>query len=125
MQLMPLIDTPFHKVAIDLIGPLVPVTDRKHRWVLTLVDCATRYPEAVALTSTTTEEIADALIGIFSRVGVPKIVLSDNGPQFVSGLMKEVSRLMSVEWANSSPYHPQANGLVERFNGIIQICWSG
>ena len=122
---MPLIDTPFHKVAIDLIGPLVPVTDRKHRWVLTLVDCATRYPEAVALTSTTTEEIADALIGIFSRVGVPKIVLSDNGPQFVSGLMKEVSRLMSVAWTNSSPYHPQANGLVERFNGILKICWSG
>ena len=120
VQLMPLIDTPFHKVAIDLIGPLVPVTDRKHRWVLTLVDCATRYPEAVALTSTTTEEIADALIGIFSRVGVPKIVLSDNGPQFVSGLMKEVSRLMGVEWTNSSPYHPQANGLVERFNGTLK-----
>ena len=120
LQLMPLIDVPFAKVAIDLIGPLSPATDRKHRWVLTLVDCATRYPEAVALTSTTTEAVADALIGIFSRVGVPKVILSDNGPQFVSGLMKEVARLMAVEWTNSSPYHPQANGLVERFNGTLK-----
>ena len=57
---MPLVDVPFHKVAIGLIGPLSPVTDIKHRWVLTMVDCATRYPEAIALTSTTTEEISDA-----------------------------------------------------------------
>ena len=83
LQLLPLIDVPFAKVAIDLIGPLAPATDRKHRWVLTLVDCATRYPEAVALTSTTTEAVADALISIFSRVGIPKVILSDNGSQFV------------------------------------------
>ena len=94
---------------------------------MTLVDCATRYPEAVVLTSTTTEEIADTLVGIFSRVGVPKIVLGDNGPQFVSGLMKEVSRLMGVERTNSSPYPPQDNGLVERFNGtltnmLVKLC---
>ena len=46
---MPLIDTPFSKVAIDLIGPIHPITDEGHRFILTLVDYATRYPEAVAL----------------------------------------------------------------------------
>ena len=72
-------------------------------------------PEAIPLASTTTEAVAEALLSIFARVGVPVEVLSDNGPQFVSNLMKEVSRLMSIQWINSSPYHPQANGLVERF----------
>ncbi|PIK61334.1 hypothetical protein BSL78_01754 [Apostichopus japonicus] len=48
---MPLIDTPFHRVAIDLVGPLAPVSDRGNRYVLTLVDYATRFPEAVALPS--------------------------------------------------------------------------
>ena len=120
VQITPLVEVPFHKVAIDIIGPLTPPTDRKHRWILTLVDCATRYPEAIPLASTTTEAVAEALLSIFARVGVPVEVLSDNGPQFVSNLMKEVSRLMSIQWINSSPYHPQANGLVERFNGTLK-----
>ena len=120
MQITPLVEVPFHKVAIDIIGPLAHPTDRKHRWILTLVDCATRYPDAIPLASTTTEAVAEALLSIFARVGVPVEVLSDNGPQFVSDLMKEVSRLMSIQWIHSSPYHPQANGLVEKFNGTLK-----
>ena len=110
VQITPLVEVPFHKVAIDIIGPLAPPTDRKHRWILTLVDCATRYPEAIPLASTTTEAVAEALLSIFARVGVPVEVLSDNGPQFVSDLMKGVSRLMSIQWINASPYHPKLMG---------------
>ena len=54
-------------------------------------------------------------------------MLSDNGPQFVSGVTREVARLMSIEQVHSSPYHPMANGLVERFNGtpkkmLVRMC---
>ena len=76
-------------------------------------------PWAIPLASTTTEAVAEALLSIFARVGVPVEVLSDNGPQFVSDRMKEVSRLMSIQWVNSFPYHPQANGLVEMFHGTL------
>ena len=117
---MPIIDIPFQKVAIDPIGPLSPLSKRRNRWILTVVDCATRYPEAIALSSTTTEDVPEALLSIFSRVGFPKEVLSDNGPQFVSGVMREVARLMSIEQVHSSPYHPMANWLVERFNGTLK-----
>ena len=44
-----MVKVPFDKVAIGLIGPLKPVSDRGHRWILMLVNCATHYPEAVAL----------------------------------------------------------------------------
>ena len=57
---------------------------------------------------------------IYSRVGVPREILSDQGSQFMSDLMKEVSRLLSIEHFTSSPYHPQCNGLVERFNGTLK-----
>ena len=117
---MPLVHTPFEKVAIDLIGPLSPPTSKGNRWILTLVDFATRYPEAVALAKTDTESIAEALLGIFSRVGLPTEILSDNGPQFVSSVMKEVARLASMRQIHSSPYHPQANGLCEKFNGTLK-----
>ena len=43
---MPVIDEPFRRVAVDLVGPLQPATDRGNRYILTLVDYATRYPES-------------------------------------------------------------------------------
>lgn len=117
---MPLIDTPFDRVAVDLIGPLDPVTDRKNRYILTLVDYATRYPEAVALRNIDTETVAEALVGMFSRVGIPKEILTDMGTQFTSDLMKEVGRLLSLKQLTTTPYHPMCNGLVERFNGTLK-----
>ena len=120
VQEVPLVHLPFQKVAIDLIGPLSPASNRNHRWVLTLVDYATRYPEAVALVKIDTETVAEALLGIFARVGFPQEILSDNGTQFVSHVMQEVARLISVKQLFSSPYHPMANGLCERFNGTLK-----
>ena len=117
---VPLIDVPFKRIAIDLVGPITPMTHRKNRYILTAVDYATRYPEAVALKDITTERVADALVSIFSRVGIPEEVLSDQGTQFTSGIMKEVSRLLSVKQLVTTPYHPQCNGLVERFNGTLK-----
>ena len=64
---MPVIDTPFQRVAIDLVGPLEPRTE-KNKYILTLVDYATRYPEAIALSSIETEAVAEALLSIFCRV---------------------------------------------------------
>jgi len=48
---MPLIEMPFKRVAVDLVGPIAPVTDRGNRYILTMVDYATRCPEATALKS--------------------------------------------------------------------------
>ena len=67
-----------------------------------------------------TIEVAEALCSIYSRVGVPKQVVHDQGSQFMSDVMAEVSRLLSVQNLVSSPYHPQCNGLVERFNGTLK-----
>ena len=118
---VPLIDTPFKRVAVDLIGPVYPATDRGKRYILTLVDYATRYPEAVALSNINTETVAEALVSMFSRVGVPAEILSDQGTQFLSHVMKEVCRLLSVKQLVTTPYHPQCNGLVERFNGTLKL----
>ena len=116
----PLIDTCFKRVAVDLIGPLQPITDRGNRYILTIVDLATRYPEAVALPRIDAECVAEAMVEVFSRLGVPNEILSDNGTQFVSGLMKEAARLLGVSQFFTTPYHPMANGACERFNGTLK-----
>ena len=74
---MPIIDVPFHRVAMDLIGPIELASKLKNRYLLTVVHFATRYPEAVALRSIDTEHVAEALMNISSRVDVPKEILSD------------------------------------------------
>ena len=117
----PIIDVPFRRVAVDIVGPLVPVTDKGNRYILTLVDYATRYPEGVALPSIETERVAEALIDIFCRVGFPREMLTDMGAQFTSNLMSEVSRLISLRQLTTTPYHPMCNGLVERFNGTMKL----
>ena len=105
---------------MDLVRPITPASDRGHRYILTLVDYATRYPEAVALKSINTETVAEALVDIYSRLGIPEEVLSDLGPQFVSECMKEVARLLSIKQTNTSPYHLICNGLVKRFNSSLK-----
>ena len=117
---MPLIDTPFKRVAVDLVGPIYPLSESGHRYILTLVDYVTRYPDAVPLKSITTESVAEALVDMYSRLGVPEEVLSDMGAQFVSECMAEVSRLLSIRQLTTSPYHPMCNGLVEKFDGTLK-----
>ena len=120
LQKMPLVDSPFKRVAIDLIGPITPASEEGHRYVLTLVDYATRYPEAVPLKKIDTETVAEALVDMFSRLGVPEQILSDLGTQFVSDCMEEVNRLLSIKHLTTTPYHPMCNGLVEKFNGTLK-----
>jgi len=103
-----------------LIGPITPSSSSGKRYILTLVNYATRYPEAIALSGISTKEVAEALCSIYSRVGVPKQVVHDQGSQFMSEVMAEVSRLLSVQNLVSTPYHPQCNGLVERYNGTLK-----
>ena len=59
-------------------------------------------------------------MNIFSRIGIPQEILSDRGSQFVSDLMREISRLLSVRQLQATPYHAQCNGLVERWNGTLR-----
>ena len=116
---MPIIKTPFSRVAIDLIGPL-PASDRGNRWVLTLEDCATRYPEAIPMKRIETTDVAEELVSIFNRVGVPEEMLSDRGAQFTAELMQEISRLLSLKQLFTTPYHAMCNEQVERFNGTLK-----
>ena len=102
------------------MGPITPPSKSGNRYILTVVDHSTRYPEAVAVKKVDAVTIAEAFLGIWSRVGIPGEVLSDQGPQLVSEITKEFVRLLSVKHNKSSMYHPISNGLTERFNGTLK-----
>uniref|UniRef100_A0A8C5QT38 Gypsy retrotransposon integrase-like protein 1 n=1 Tax=Leptobrachium leishanense TaxID=445787 RepID=A0A8C5QT38_9ANUR len=117
---MPIIQEPFSRVAVDIIGPLPCPSATGKRYILTVVDYATRYPEAVALSNIQADTVADGLLQVFSRVGFPQEILSDQGSQFTAELTQQLWRLCGVKALHSAPYHPQTNGLCERFNGTLK-----
>ena len=116
---LPVIDEPFERVAMDIVGPL-PRSRAGHRYILVMCDYASRYPEAVPMRCVDAEHVAEELVKIFARVGLPKEILTDQGSNFTSELLKEMYRLLHVGGIWTSPYHPQTDRLVERFNGTLK-----
>ena len=115
---LPVISEPFSRVAMDIVGPLL--TSRAgNRYVLVVCDYATRYPEAIPLKSIDAEHVAEKLVELFARVGIPREILTDQGSNFMSQLLVELYRLLHVKPIRTSPYHPQTDGLVERFNQTL------
>ncbi|KAG2773833.1 hypothetical protein Pcac1_g15547 [Phytophthora cactorum] len=121
MQRMPVQDLtgPFLLLVVDAIGPLV-VTPRGNKYILVFVDYFTRWVEDFAVTSLDTISFVDAMIeGVICRHGVPEQLLSDRGSNFILNLAKSLYETLEIKKLFSSAYHPQTQGLVERFNGTL------
>ena len=116
---LPIIEEPFKRIAMDIVGPLER-THAGNRYILVVCDYATRYPEAMALKSIDAESVAVKLVELMSRVGIPEEILTDQGSNFMSQLLAETYRMLGVHPIRTSPYHPQTDGLVERFNGTLK-----
>lgn len=109
---LPIIGVQFERMGIDLVRPLPPAQGG-YTHILVLVDYTTRYPEAVPLQRTGATAIARGLIRMFSWVGFPKEVITDQGTNFMSRVLRELWKLLKVQPLRTSIYHPQTNGLVE------------
>ena len=120
MILTPIVDRPFKRMAMDIVGPLE--TSRKgNRFILTVIDMHSRYPHAVAMRSVETKKVAEELLKIFSNIGICEELLSDLGTNFTSQLMKDFCQLLNIKQLHSSAYRPQTNGTVERWNGSLKV----
>lgn len=104
----------FDVVHIDLVGPLP--TSQGYTYLLTCIDRFT-WPEAIPLTAITAEVVAQAfLAGWIARFGVPSIIVTDRGRQFESKLWGALTTLLGVKRARTTAYHPQSNGMIDRFH---------
>ena len=105
----------FSHVHLDIVGPLPVSQGFTH--ILTVVDRFTRWPEAIPIHDTTTSTCARAFIyNWIARFGVPSHITSDRGAQFTSALWRDMAELFGTQLHHTTAYHPQANGLVERFH---------
>ncbi|XP_064468552.1 uncharacterized protein LOC135379836 [Ornithodoros turicata] len=115
-------DRRFQIIHIDLVGPLPHSSG--FRYILTMVDRFTRWPEAVPIIDMRAETVARALLDAWiCRYGTPDQVVTDRGAQFESSLFHELCGLFGTTRTRTTAYHPCANDLVERFHRQMKSCF--
>ncbi len=116
VQPIPVPEQRFTHVHVDLVGPL-PASTEGFKYLFTMVDRSSRWLEAIPLKAMAAEDCVDVLISAWvARFGVPTIITSDQGPQFTSSLWAGLTKLLGVKHVQTTAYHPQSNGMVERMH---------
>ncbi|KAF0730073.1 hypothetical protein AaE_009327, partial [Aphanomyces astaci] len=121
MQRMPVYSLrgPFAFVVVDALGPL-PTSDNGNKYILVFADYFTRWVEAIPVPDLKTSTFSRVFIDeVLCRFGVPDRLLSDRGSNFVSELATTMYATLGINKLASAAYHPQGQGLVERFNHTI------
>ena len=109
----------FTHVHVDLVGPLPP--SKGYSYLFTVIDRTTRWPEAFPLTDITSASCARVFMsGWVARFGIPLVITSDRGRQFTSALWSTMAEALGSQIHHTTSYHPQANGLVERFHRSLK-----
>ncbi|XP_069504413.1 exosome complex component RRP42 isoform X1 [Ambystoma mexicanum] len=109
---------PWDEIALDLLGPF-NIGGGRDSYLLVVMDLLSKWPEVCVLKDISSSSIIRFLEQLFWREGFPRKCLSDNGTQLVSREFKEFLENHGIEQVNTSLYHPQSNGCVERFNRTL------
>ena len=110
---------PFERIGIDFVGPLER-TKEGNKYILVVTDYLTKWPEARAMKEATAKNVVEFIYKeIICRHGCPRVILSDRGTHFRNEIVDGICEKFRIKHKLSSPYHPQTNGLVERFNRTL------
>src|SRR6266498_1242478 len=110
---------PFQRIGIDIVGPLT-ITKKGNRYIVTAMDYFTEWPIAKAIKEATTKTVSKFIYEkIICEHGCPQVLQSDRGTHFVNRVIQDLSEKFRIKHRLSTPYHPQTNGLVERFNQTL------
>ena len=113
------VSRPFQIVGTDLME--VRRTRRGNKYVIVLQDYLTKWPLAYALPDQKALTIAHILVEeVIPFFGVPEALLTDRGTNLLSHLMKDLCGLLGISKLNTTAYHPQCSGMVERFNRTLK-----
>lgn len=104
---------PFVSISIDTIGPL-PEDEDGNKYIIAVIDDFTRYCELFPAPDTTAQSAARALVSVTGRYGRVSHVRSDGGSQYINDIIDKLKEILGLQHTRSWPYHPQANGKVER-----------
>jgi len=105
LVITPTIGEPFFRVGMDMIGPL-NLSNRKNRFIIVIIDHATRYPEAIPVPNMRAEIMAREISHYFCKVGIPTEILTGQGKNFLSSIMIQLYNSLGIKHIRTSTYHP-------------------
>ena len=109
------------RIAMDILDVCDPTPDG-YRYIL---DYFSKWTEEFPIKDKCADTVADVLVDkIISRFGMPLVIHSDQGWEFENGLMKSLCTLLGCVKTRTAPYHPESDGMVERFNRTCLIMLS-
>ena len=115
---------PFQKISWDIMGPL-PATTRGHKYIPVVIDLFSKWVEAFPLVTTDSVTLAKVLVEeVVCRYGVPQYLHSDQGANLVSEVIQSLCTLLGIQRTQTTAYHPQGNGQVERSNHTLEAMLS-
>ena len=114
------VSRPFEKVSWAIMGPL-PISSRGNKYIFVVTDLFTKWVEAFPLKDTVSPTLARILVDeVISRYEMPESIHSDQGANLRSELICSLCALLGMNRTQTSAYHPQGNGQVERFNRTVE-----
>ena len=114
MELTSTSEEAMEKLFLDIVGPL-PETFNGNKYILTMQDDLSKYSFAIPTENHQAETVARLLVKfVFTKFGIPRFILTDQGTDFTSKLMKNVTKLFHIDHNVTTAYHPQTNGALER-----------
>ena len=104
---------------MDVMGQL-PMTRRGNKYILVIQEYLMKFPWAFAMPDQKSDRVAKIIVEkVMLQYGTPRVLLTDNGTNFTSKLMKSINEYWGVKQSFTTPYHPQCDGMVERFNRTL------
>ena len=118
---LPIPDRIWSELSMDFITGLPPSGPDQADTIMVITDRLSKSVILEAMTSTTTEAVAERLLGSFVRHhGLPSAIVSDRGPQFVGYVWKRICELLKITRRLSTAYHPETDGATERANQVVE-----
>lgn len=120
LQITSVAHAPFEKIYIDFVGEIGPNSEEGHKYIMWISCDLTKYVIMVPTFDSTALTAAKTVVEEVCLVfNFPKIIVSDNGPAFVSEIFKQMSKLLEIKHIKTTPYHPQSNGGIERYHRTL------
>ncbi|CAG2212114.1 unnamed protein product [Mytilus edulis] len=111
--------SPMERLATDILGEL-PETENGNRYILVVSDYYTKWTESFPMPNMEASTVVKIIVEeVIARFGVPSWIHSDQGRQYESRLFQEVCKVLDIKKTRTTPYHPQSDGMVERFNKTL------
>lgn len=120
LQITSVANAPFEKIYIDFVGEINPHSAEGHKYLMTISCDLTKYLLAIPTFDSTAIEAAKVIVEeVCITFNIPKIIISDNGPAFISSTFEQMAKLLEIKHIKTAPYHPQSNGAIERYHRTL------